>query len=158
MAANVRSPPPKGKTELAVSPTPKVQLAVSAIIERNGRYLLARRGNPPAAMSWAFPGGRVEAGETTRDAIIREVMEETGLEAKVDRVFDVFDFTGSRADGVPWHYTLIVFFVQVADFTPMRPGDDAAALQWYHPDETPGLTMPPSMHDAMARLGNLTQK
>lgn len=134
--------------------TPRIQLAVSAIVEADGRYLLVKRGGPPDAENWAFPGGRVEPGETTRDAVIRELSEETGLSGSVDRVFDVYDFVadGHGQASVPFHFTLIVFHVLVDDTSGAEASSDAAALRWMLPDEAAQLPMPPSMHDAMKRL------
>ncbi|MFN3441149.1 MAG: NUDIX domain-containing protein, partial [Rhizobium rosettiformans] len=53
------------------------RLASSAIVERAGRFLLVRRGNPPAADLYAFPGGRSEPGETPEETALRELFEET---------------------------------------------------------------------------------
>ncbi|CND11345.1 pyrimidine (deoxy)nucleoside triphosphate diphosphatase [Yersinia pseudotuberculosis] len=57
---------------------------VAAIIERDGKILLAQRdGQSDQAGLWEFPGGKVEAGETQPQALIRELAEELGIEATV---------------------------------------------------------------------------
>ena len=53
-------------------------LVVGAIIVRDASLLLIRRGNEPEAGHWAPPGGAIETGETIREAVVREVAEETG--------------------------------------------------------------------------------
>lgn len=55
------------------------QLAVSAAIFRDGKVLLTRRARSPAKGFYSLPGGRVEFGESLREALAREVDEETGL-------------------------------------------------------------------------------
>jgi 8-oxo-dGTP diphosphatase len=67
-----------------VSPDPRAYpdrpyLAVSAAIIRDGRVLVARRARGPALGVWTLPGGVVEAGETLIEALVREVLEETGM-------------------------------------------------------------------------------
>ncbi len=54
-------------------------LAVSAAIMRDGRVFLARRATGPALGRYTMPGGVVEAGETLAAAVVREIMEETGM-------------------------------------------------------------------------------
>ena len=62
-------------------PPPRPELCVGAVVVQDGELLLIRRGHGPAAGSWSVPGGRVEAGELRAEAVVREVREETGLEA-----------------------------------------------------------------------------
>jgi 8-oxo-dGTP diphosphatase len=59
-------------------------VAVGAVVfDRGERVLLVRRGRPPRAGEWSLPGGRVERGETPEAAVVREVLEETGLVVSV---------------------------------------------------------------------------
>ena len=65
-----------------------LRVAAYAVVERRGRILLThwRRGH---LHGWTLPGGGLEAGEDPRDAVVREVMEETGLEARVGKLLGV---------------------------------------------------------------------
>ena len=61
-----------------------VQQVVGAAIVREGRVLAARRTKPAAAAGrWEFPGGKVEAGESPEQALVREVAEELGVTVAV---------------------------------------------------------------------------
>ena len=59
------------------------QLAVSAVIFRDGKMLLVRRARSPAKGFYSLPGGRVEFGETLHAALHREVGEETALKIEI---------------------------------------------------------------------------
>lgn len=65
-----------------------LRVAAYAVIERRGKILLThwRRGH---LHGWTLPGGGIEGGEDPKDAVVREVLEETGLNAKVGRLLGV---------------------------------------------------------------------
>lgn len=65
-----------------------LRVAAYAVVERRGKLLLThwRRGH---LHGWTLPGGGIESGEDPRDAVVREVFEETGLEAKVGKLLGV---------------------------------------------------------------------
>lgn len=65
-----------------------LRVAAYALVERRGKILLThwRRGH---LHGWTLPGGGIESGEDPRDAVIREVLEETGLEARVGKLIGV---------------------------------------------------------------------
>ncbi|MEU5888857.1 NUDIX domain-containing protein [Streptomyces sp. NPDC047461] len=65
------------------------RLAAYAVCVQDGRVLLARHVLPEGGSGWTLPGGRVEHGEDPFDAVIREVAEETGYTAVVDRLLGV---------------------------------------------------------------------
>jgi len=65
-----------------------MRVAAYAVVERRGKILLThwRRGH---LHGWTLPGGGLESGEDPRDAVVREVFEETGLEARVGKLIGV---------------------------------------------------------------------
>lgn len=64
-------------------------LVAAAIIEHNGKLLLARRkSGVPYPLLWEFPGGKVEPGEDPKDCAIREIREELGIEVAVAGIYD----------------------------------------------------------------------
>lgn len=65
------------------------RLAAYALCIEGARVLLARHVPPGGASNWTLPGGRVEHGEDPFDAVIREVAEETGCDAVVERLLGV---------------------------------------------------------------------
>ena len=66
------------------SDRPEVQVAVGVLIRSDGAFLLTSRpAGKPYAGYWEFPGGKVEQGESTLDALCRELHEELGVQVSV---------------------------------------------------------------------------
>ena len=108
------------------------EVCVGAVAVVDDRLLLVRRGHGPAAGEWSLPGGRVEGGETLAEAVVREVAEETGLEAVCD---DLVGWVERLGDG--YHFVIFDFLVTVLDGPEKLPqaGDDAAEAAWVPLDE-----------------------
>jgi len=73
--------------------TPPIIDVVAAIIEQEGKILLARRdASGDQAGLWEFPGGKVEAGESQAAALVRELQEELAIETRVEAWVATHDF------------------------------------------------------------------
>ena len=94
-------------------------------IDAKGRVLLIKRGNPPFQGHYALPGGFVDVGETVEDACRRELLEETGVEAKKLTLIGVYSEPGRDPRGA----TVTVAFLARVKGT-AAAGDDAAAVEW----------------------------
>jgi mutator protein MutT len=114
------------------------QVCVGAIAVVDGRLLLIRRGHGPAAGEWSVPGGRVEFGETLAEAVVRELAEETGLEAVCD---DLVGWVERIADD--YHFVILDFLVTVLDGPEKAPvaGGDAAEAAWVALEEVSHLRL-----------------
>lgn len=95
--------------------------AVGVICLRDDEVLLIRRGRPPRQGEWSLPGGRIEPGERAVDAALRELREETGVEAEVLGLVDVIDGVFPEAG---CHYVLIDYAARWVSGEPVA-GDDA---------------------------------
>ncbi|MFO1049469.1 MAG: NUDIX hydrolase [Geminicoccaceae bacterium] len=114
-------------------------VGVGAVVWRGDRLLLIRRGRPPRLGQWSLPGGAQQLGETLEEAIRREVREETGLGLAAVAFLATVDLIDrDPEDRVRYHYTLVDFTAEAADGEAV-PGDDAAAVAWFAPDELAGL-------------------
>ena len=108
------------------------EVCVGAVAVADGRLLLVRRGHGPAAGEWSIPGGRVEAGETLAEAVVRELAEETGIEGVCDRLVGWVERIGAG-----YHFVVLDFLVTVLDPAPPTPGGDAVEAEWVPLDEVP---------------------
>jgi ADP-ribose pyrophosphatase YjhB (NUDIX family)/NTP pyrophosphatase (non-canonical NTP hydrolase) len=116
-----------------------------ALVERAGRVLLVRRKHAPFQGWWDIPGGFLEYNESPEQAAQREVREETGLEVRLrgiisifpDMYADVDSGAGEGATNVEAERTINIFYLAEVAGGAERPGDDAAELCWFGPDELP---------------------
>ncbi|WP_275403595.1 NUDIX hydrolase [Aquibium microcysteis] len=111
--------------------------AVSIALRRGERLLLVKRGRAPAMGLYAFPGGRVEHGETLEEAARRELKEETGLSAAALEVHAELVLEGATPQTT---YHLTVFRALHVDGEPI-PGDDATAAGFFTLSEMADLPM-----------------
>jgi len=98
--------------------------AVGAIVFRDGAVLLVKRRAEPNQGRWSLPGGALEIGETVEAAAVRETLEETRVDVRPARVFDVRDFIQLEGTKVRWHYVLIDVLCEYIGGDPF-PGTDA---------------------------------
>jgi len=132
---------------------PSPQAASSAILQRDGRFLLIRRKNPPMADLFAFPGGRAEPDETPAETALREFFEETGIQARKPILFATYDLKSEKDGGS--HFFLSVFRVEADPDVEAIAADDAADPGWYTAEEIRRLPCPPSVRDCAEKLAAL---
>ena len=105
--------------------------AVGVVCLKGDAVLLIRRGTPPRRGEWSLPGGRIEPGERLADAALRELREETGVEAKLIGLADVVDGLFPEAGR---HYVLIDYAAIWTGGEPVA-GDDAAEAVFFPLEE-----------------------
>jgi 8-oxo-dGTP diphosphatase len=106
---------------------PQPWIAADCVVfDAKDRLLLIRRKNPPYQGQYALPGGFVELGETTEQAALRELKEETGISAARAKLIGVY----SDPTRDPRHHVIgIAYLVEVGTPAPSA-GDDAATAEF----------------------------
>lgn len=110
-------------------------LTVDGIIISEQSVLLVQRKYEPFREHWALPGGFVEYGEKTEDAVIREVFEETGLRVKITQLLGVYSEPGRDPRG---HTVTVAYLLEQIGGTVLA-GDDAGDVKFFKVDELPAL-------------------
>jgi 8-oxo-dGTP diphosphatase len=102
-----------------------------AIIVDGNRVLMIRRRQREGKLSWAFPGGGIEAGETAEQAAVREVLEETALEVKAVQVL------GARVHPDTQRHMTYVACEPVAGEARVEDSDELAEVAWVRLEDIP---------------------
>jgi len=121
-------------------------VGVGVAIVRDGQILLVKRRNEPGKGLWAVPGGKVEYGETLRDAAAREVKEETGLDVVVGSLI-----WSGESISTHGHIVLIDFLGSVLGGE-LAASDDAERALWVDVEKVHELPLTPTMHDLLEAL------
>jgi 8-oxo-dGTP diphosphatase len=124
---------------------------VGAVIQRDGEILCARRGTGSLAGLWEFPGGKVEPGETPREALEREIDEELGCRVTVG---DEVTTTTHAYDSAT--VTLTTFWSELTDGTPRLT--DHVEVRWLAPQRLQELQWAPADVPAVELLSAACQR
>jgi ADP-ribose pyrophosphatase YjhB (NUDIX family) len=120
-------------------------LGVSVCVVRDGRVLLTQRAEPPFKGRWSLPGGHVEWGERLKDAALRELKEETRLDARLRHIIDWAEIIDEAR-----HFVIAVF---LADWVRGEAiaGGDAKDARWADLEELKKLDLTPGLADMLSR-------
>ena len=116
-------------------------IGVGAVIIRDCKIALIKRGNEPARGKWTIPGGLVELAESPEQAVVREAKEETGLDVNDPSLMDVVSNVDLDEKGrVKYHYVIIEYFVHVKAGV-AEASSDAVELRWVPFNEVEGYDL-----------------
>ncbi|MEM0481399.1 MAG: NUDIX hydrolase [Nitrososphaerota archaeon] len=130
--------------------------AASALVEKEGKVLLVRRGRMPARGKWALPGGAVRWGEPIRDAAVREVLEETSVLIEVGQILDVVDVFYREGGELLYHYVVVCFAGRYLGGD-LKPGTDAEDARWVPINELRNYDITPTAWKVIARVFGIKQ-
>lgn len=137
--------------------SPRPLLGAGALIFRPtdsgiDEILLVQRGKQPYKGSWALPGGLVEVGEKLEAAVVREVLEETGLTVRPLYLGELFERIMPDAEGrIEYHYVLADYVCEIVSGEPVA-ADDAGAVTWLRLDALDSLPLTPATKEVVLRV------
>lgn len=126
-------------------------VGVGAVIVQGGKVLLVKRKYEPLAGQWSLPGGAVEVGETLEGCLVREMLEETGLEIRVGPVIEVFDRITHDDEGrVMYHFVLVDYLCWPVGGV-LTADSDVAEVLFASPDDL-------ARYDLTAKAASVIQR
>jgi 8-oxo-dGTP diphosphatase len=120
------------------------------IKDSEGRLLLIKRGHEPGAGLWSLPGGRIEPGETDQQAVVREVLEETGLHVECGRLLGTAELPGPGSSVI-----VVNDYLAVVTGGELAAGDDADDARWVTAADLPALPLTDGLAGYLAAWGAL---
>ena len=114
-----------------------------AAIVRDGRGRILFQRKPDG--TWSLPAGAIEPGENPAQAIVREVLEETGLQINPERLVGIFGGLGFRyryPNGDEVEYTVVLFECSAENPLAGFTNDETDRLEYFAPEEIPALELP----------------
>ena len=112
----------------------------AAIFRRNDQYLMCQRAHDDALpLLWEFPGGKVEAGETPEETLIRELDEELGIKTKVACLAPLTFASHSYDD-----FHLLMPLYVCRRYEGVAHGREGQAVKWVRPQSLREYPMPPA--------------
>jgi 8-oxo-dGTP diphosphatase len=117
-------------------------VGVGAVVIRDGRVLLIRRGKEPLRGRWLVPGGTVELGETLQEAVVREVREETGLDVTPFELLTVVDHLDRQEGRLVHHFVIVDYLCGYVAGEP-QAASDAEAVAFVAKEDLAAYDLPP---------------
>ena len=116
-------------------------VGIGAVIIRDGKILLVKRGSPPGINKWSIPGGLVELGEAVENTVVREVKEECNLVVEVDSLIDVVDnLVRDEKGNWRYHFIILDYFARLKRGI-AHAGSDVLAIRWVPLDDAKELRL-----------------
>ena len=129
-------------------------VAVAAAVLAGDRLLLVQRANEPGRGKWSLPGGVVRLGERLREAVVREVLEETGILVEVLDVLDVVEVIKRDEEGrIRFHYVIVDYLARPVSGQ-LRPASDALEARWVRLDDVPKMGITKALRRLLERHGD----
>ncbi len=130
-------------------------LAASIAVFRDGLVLLAERAVPPGARCFSLPGGLVEPGEGLQDAALRELREETGVEAEIIGFNDHVEVVERDPEGRVAAHFVVASFVGRWVSGEAETGPEALSTVWVAPDRIDDLATTAQLGPILLRAARI---
>ena len=133
-------------------PTPKVDVR-GFVLNGNDQILLAQE---QVDGKWTIPGGWADVGNTPTEVAVREIKEETGLDAEVLRLLAIYDKQRHPHPPEPYYIYKLIFHCKVTGGE-LQAGFDMQGADWFSLDELPPLSEERILENQLHHLYSLVK-
>jgi ADP-ribose pyrophosphatase YjhB (NUDIX family) len=127
-------------------------VAVGAIVVKDGRVLLARRGKEPGYGLWSVPGGAVNVGEGLKLATQREIREECGIEVELTDVIEVVErMVRDESGRIQYHYVIVDYLARWVNGE-LTLSSEVLEARWVPPGDFPQYQMTRGTAEVIHRM------
>lgn len=126
---------------------PKPRLGSAAVVRKDDRILLGKRGKQPGFGKWVLPGGGVDFLESYKDTVKREIREETGLEVIVGEFIGVYEVIEP-----PDNHRVIIYSWCDYKGGEVRPSDDLLEAKFFTTDEVREIARKEEDNDLLKKV------
>lgn len=130
------------------------EVGVGSVIIEDDKILLVKRINPPGKDKWSVPGGHLKLGESIYQTAVRELLEETGVNAEPIGIINVDEYVElDEENRIRYHYVLVdVLLKAKSDIYAAKPSTDASEVKICKLEEALKLNLTKSTRSLILKL------
>ena len=124
------------------------RLGASVLVKHENKYLLGKRNKENANGKWIIPGGGINWGETSEQAAIREIKEETGIDVKIKKLICIKEIIATHAD----YHSIVFFYLAEPISKKIIASEDVSEARYFSIEEIKELDVVQSVKDVFLEL------
>lgn len=132
-------------------------VGVGGVVIRGNRVLLIRRGREPLKGAWTIPGGMLELGESLKNGVKREILEETGLKVTPLEALAVFDRIQKNGERIQYHYVIVDYLCRPVGGR-LKSGSDVLDARWVPREELQRYRITPKATSVIAEAFDFARR
>lgn len=134
-----------------------IVLGAGTAVHQRGRLLVVRRAEEPHIGLWAFPGGRVEAGESPAETAVRETKEEVGLDVEIQRILDVVTYLPRELGRGNWNQVVLIDYLARPLGGAIKLNAESSDYRWVFPRDLELLATTTQMKECARKFADLRE-
>jgi ADP-ribose pyrophosphatase YjhB (NUDIX family) len=124
------------------------RIGSAAVVIKDNKILLGIRAKEPNKGKWVLPGGKIKLFETIKEAVSRELLEETGLQCEIGKQIGVYEIIDN-----PNEHRIIIYNWAYSVRGNLKPSSDISELKFFSKEELHSLELTPIVKRVLQDIG-----